>query len=70
MIIQEANVELMDQTHPIYGVESIFDLGAPLDVQSGDLNRLRVLQGKESGLVTDPQNVNGTIFVNPKDFLG
>lgn len=70
MIIQEANVELMDQTHPIYGVESIFDLGAPLDVQAGDLNRLRVLQGKESGLVTDPQNVNGTIFVNPKDFLG
>ena len=69
-IIQEANVELMDQTHPIYGVDSTYDLGAPLDVQAGDLNTIRVFEGQRSGLVTDAPNNADHRFVDPENFLG
>jgi hypothetical protein len=68
-LAQEAEIELMDQTHPIYGINSVYDLGAPLDRQVGDLDTLRKTFGQKSGLVTETQNNADPRFVNPSDFL-
>lgn len=68
-LAQEAEIELMDQTHPIYGINSIYDLGAPLDRQVGDLDVFRKDFGQKSGLVTSTPNNSDPRFVNPGDFL-
>lgn len=69
MVGQDANIDLMDQTHPIYGINSVYDLGAPLDRQVGDVDTLRKTIGQKSGLVTDAPNNADPRFVNPGDFL-
>ena len=68
-IAQEADVELMDITHPIYGIDSAYDLGAPLDRQAADEPALRKEISGEAGLVTTAPNVADRRFVNPADFL-
>lgn len=68
-LAQEAEIDLLDQTHPIHGVNSIYDQGAPIDRQPGDLNVQRKAQGQAAGLVTDAQNNADPRFVNPGDFL-
>jgi len=69
MLAQEAEIELMDQTHPIHSINSIYDLGAPLDRQVGDLDTMRKTFGQKSGLVTDAPNNADPRFVNPGEFL-
>lgn len=69
VVAQDADVELMDPTHPIYGINSIFDLGAPLDRQVADADVTRKQLGQVGGLVTDAQNNADPRFVNPGDFL-
>lgn len=68
-LAQEGEVELMDQTHPIYAINSIYDQGPPLDRQSGDLDKFRKDFGAASGLVVEQPNVSDPRFVNPGDFL-
>ena len=69
VIAQQSDIDLMDQTHPIYGINSIYDLGAPLDRQVGNVDVIRKELGAVSGLVASAPNNSDPRFVNPADFL-
>jgi hypothetical protein len=68
-IVQQADIQLMDQTHPIYNVLSIYDNGRLLDRQDLAQRDLRKALGPQSGLETEAPNVADPRFVNPGDFL-
>jgi hypothetical protein len=69
VVAQDSDIQLMDQTHPIYGINSVYDLGAPLDRQVADEDNLRKQLGQAAGLVTSAPNNADSRFVNPSDFL-
>ena len=68
-VAQESDVELMEHTHPIYGIDSTFDLGAPIDRQAADMDNARLALGEEAGLVTSAPNKADHRFVDSGDFL-
>jgi len=67
-LVQQAEIQLMEQTHPIYGVLTVLNNGTPADRQDLAQRQMRAALGPKAGLESSSPNVSDPRFLNPGDF--